>query len=70
MMPLIYADSGTTVTIKKITGKTEVKQFLEKLGFTVGCDVTVVSSAGGNLIVQMKESRVALSRETAGKIMV
>ncbi len=70
MMPLVFADRGTTVTIKKIGGKPDVKQFLEKLGFIVGSDVTVISTGGGNLIVQVRGSRVALNRDIAGKIMV
>ena len=69
-MPLVFADRGTTVTIKKIGGKPDVKQFLEKLGFIVGSDVTVISTGGGNLIVQVRGSRVALNRDIAGKIMV
>lgn len=70
-MPLTFADNGKSSVIKKVGGKTEVRQFLEKLGFTVGSAVTVVSStSGGDLIVQVRESRVALSRDMANKIIV
>ena len=70
MMPLNLANVGESNIIKKIGGKPEVKKHLENLGFVVGGDVTVVNSLGGNLIVNVKESRVALSREMAQKIMV
>ena len=70
MMPLALAEVGEENIIKKIGGSPEVKKHLENLGFVVGGDVTVVNSLGGNLIVNVKESRVALSREMAQKIMV
>ena len=70
MMPLILAAAGETNTIRKVSGNTEVKKHLEDLGFVVGGEVTVVSAIGGNLIVNVKESRIAISREMAGKIMV
>ena len=70
MMPLTMAASGERNTVKKINGKDEVRRFLESLGFVEGGDVTVVSQIGGNLIVNVKESRVAISREMASKIMV
>ena len=70
MMPLALANRGEANIIKKIGGTPEVKKHLENLGFAVGGDVTVVNSLGGNLIVNVKESRVALSREMAQKIMV
>ena len=70
MMPLILAAAGETNTIRKVSGNPEVKKHLEDLGFVVGGEVTVVSAIGGNLIVNVKESRIALSREMAGKIMV
>ena len=57
-------------TIKKIGGKEDVRRFLETLGFVVGSDVTVVSENNGNVIVNIKESRVAISKEMANKIMV
>ena len=70
MMPLILAAAGETNTIRKVSGNPEVKKHLEDLGFDVGGEVTVVSAIGGNLIVNVKESRIAISREMAGKIMV
>ena len=70
MMPLILADVGEENTIKKIGGLPEVKKHLENLGFVVGGTVTVVSSLGGNVIVKVKEARVAISEEMARKIMI
>lgn len=70
MMPLIVADMGTPQIIKRIGGSPEVKQHLENLGFVVGGTVTVVNSMAGNLIVNVKESRIAISREMAQKIMI
>ena len=70
MMPLILAAAGETNTIRKVSGNPEVKKHLEDLGFVVGGEVTVVSSIGGNLIVNVKESRIAISREMPGKIKV
>lgn len=70
MMPLTFATVGETNIIKKVGGLPEVKQHLENLGFVVGGDVTVVNTIGGNLIVKVKEARVAVSREMAQKIMV
>lgn len=70
MMPLIYAEAGQSQTIKKIGGSPEVKKHLEDLGLNVGGQVSVVSSLGENLIVKVKESRVAVSEELAKKIMV
>ena len=70
MMPLTMARPGETVTIRKITGKDEVRQHLAELGFVVGSDVTVVSAIGGNLILQVKESRVALDRTMTNRIMI
>ena len=69
-MPLAFADAGEVNIIKKIGGKPEVKQHLENLGYVVGGTVSIVSSIGGNLIVNVKDSRVAISREMASKIMV
>lgn len=69
-MPLTFAYTGEENIIKKIGGKPEVKQHLENLGFVVGGTVSIVSSIGGNLIVNVKDSRVAISREMAGKIIV
>ncbi|MDR1570687.1 MAG: ferrous iron transport protein A [Oscillospiraceae bacterium] len=70
MMPLMLARVGEENTIKKIGGKADIRQFLENLGFVPGTHVTVVTENGGNVIVSIKESRVAISREMAGKIIV
>ncbi len=70
MMPLILADSGSENIVRKVGGTAEVKQHLADLGFNVGTPVTVVSAMGGNVIVKVKESRVAISKEMAQKIMV
>ena len=70
MIPLALADVGEMNTIKKIGGSTEVKKHLENLGFVVGSGVTVINTIGGNLIVNVKDSRVAISREMAQKIMI
>lgn len=70
MMPLSLAGIGEENTIKKIGGSPEVKQHLENLGFVVGGSVKIVNALGGNVIVNVKESRVAISEEMARKIMV
>ena len=70
MIPLCYADKGEPQIIKRIGGSPEVKQHLENLGFNVGGEVTVVNALGDNMIVKVKESRVAVSDELAKKIMV
>ena len=70
MMPLALVDVGEEAIVKKIGGNPEVKQHLNNLGFVVGGGVTVIASLGGNLIVNVKESRVAISKEMARKIMV
>ena len=70
MIPLSVMNVGETNIIKRIGGGAEVKQHLENLGFVVGGTVAIVNSIGGNLIVNVKESRVALSQEMANKIMV
>lgn len=70
MMPLTFAKSGETVTIRKITGKDEVRQHLAELGFVVDSDVTVVSEIAGNLILQVKDSRIALDKTMASRIMI
>ncbi|MBO7374376.1 MAG: ferrous iron transport protein A [Lachnospiraceae bacterium] len=70
MMPLVLAECGEEQIIKKIGGSPEVKKHLEDLGFNVGGTVSIVNTLGGNLIVNIKESRVALSDELARKIMV
>lgn len=70
MMPLGYANPGENITIKKVGGSPEVKKHLENLGFVVGGDVSVISTLNGNVIVKVKETRVAISDEMARKIMV
>ena len=70
MMPLTMAKVGDTITIRKVSGKDEVRQHLAELGFVVDSDVTVVSEIGGNIIVQVKDSRVALDKTMANRIMV
>ena len=70
MMPLSLAVVGENNIIKKIGGKPEVKKHLENLGFVVGGTVTVVSQMGGNMIVNVKDSRVAIGKDMANKIMV
>ena len=70
MMPLSMAKPGETVTIRKITGKDEIRLHLAELGFVVDSDITVVSEIAGNLILQVKDSRVALDRTMANRIMI
>ena len=70
MMPLALADVGTENLIRKVGGSPEVKKHLEDLGFVAGGTVTVVSSLNGNVIVKVKEARVAISEEMARRIMV
>ncbi len=70
MMPLALANIGEENTVKKISGNQDVKQHLENLGFVVGGNVTVITALNGNVIVKVKESRVAISEEMARKIMV
>ena len=70
MMPLVLADAGTEQLIHKVGGSPELKKHLEDLGFVPGGLVTVVNTLGGNLIVNVKESRVAISQEMAAKIMI
>ena len=70
MIPLTYADVGAEQIIRKVGGSPDRKKHLEDLGVTVGGSVTLVSEMGGNLIVKVKESRIAVSREMAQKIMV
>lgn len=69
-MPLSFSTTGSVVTIKDIKGKDETRRFLESLGFVVGGSVSVVSEIDGNLIVNVKESRVAISKSMANRIMV
>lgn len=70
MMPLTLADIGKENIIKKVGGKAELRQHLENLGFVVGGSVKIVSAMSGNLIVKVKDSRLAISKETAQKIMI
>ena len=70
MMPLVLASTGEENIIRKVGGSPDMKKHLEDMGFTVGGSVTVMNTIGGNLIVKIKESRVAISKEMAGKIMV
>lgn len=70
MMPLTMAKAGETVTIRRISGKDEVRQHLAELGFVVDTAVTVVSSIMGNLIVQVRDSRVAIDQTMANRIMI
>ena len=70
MMPLIFAEPGEEQIIKKIGGSPEVKKHLENLGFVAGGSVSVISSIGGNLIVKVKESRVAINDEMARRIII
>ena len=70
MMPLTMAKAGETVTIRKITGKDEVRLHLAELGFVVDSQVTIVHEIAGNLIVQVKESRLALDKTMANRIMI
>ncbi|MCI8829350.1 MAG: ferrous iron transport protein A [Ruminiclostridium sp.] len=70
MEPLTMVKVGETATIRKISGKDELRQHLAELGFVVDSDVTVVSKIGGNLILQVKDSRIALDKTMANRIMV
>ena len=69
-MPLTFIKEGETGSIKKVGGKEETRQFLENLGFVTGSDVKVVSVANGNLIVNIKDSRIAIGKDMAARIMV
>ena len=70
MMPLVLANAGEEQIVKKVGGSQELRQHLADMGFVPGGSVTVVSTIGGNVIVKVKESRVAISREMAQKIMI
>lgn len=70
MMPLAMAQVGEKGFIQKITGKDEVRQHLAELGFVMGGEVTVVSEIGGNMIISVKDSRIALDRSMACRIMI
>ena len=69
-MPLTMANAGETNIIKKVGGNPDTRKFLESLGFVAGGTVTIISENGGNVIVNVKESRVAVSKEMANKIMI
>ena len=69
MIPLTAARAGETVNIKKITGRDELRRHLAEMGFVVDDDVTVVNEMAGNLIVQVKDSRVALNKDMANRIL-
>lgn len=69
-MPLTMTQVGKMATIRTIHGKEETRRFLESLGFVEGSDVTIISEIGGNMIVNVKNTRIALSKAMAGKIMV
>ena len=69
-MPLTLADTGETYVIRRIGGKPEVKKHLENLGFVIGSNVSVINTIGGNIIVKVKEARVAICQEMAQKIMI
>lgn len=70
MMPLTMATPGEPSVIRKIGGKEETRLFLEKLGFVTGGEVTVISETSGNMIVNIKDSRVAIGKDMANKIMI
>lgn len=70
MMPLSMLNEGEPVEVKKVGGKDETRKFLENLGFVPGSMVTVVSQIGGNIIVNVRDSRVAIGKDMANKILV
>ncbi len=70
MMPLSYATPGEESVIRKIGGSPDVKKHLENLGFVVGSTVKIITALDGNIIVKVKESRIAISDEMARKIMI
>lgn len=70
MMPLALADVGEENMVKRVGGNPEMKKHLEDLGFVAGSNVTIVNKLGGNIIVNVKDSRIAISNEMAQKIMV
>lgn len=70
MMPLSMVNTGETKSIIRISGRDETRRFLENLGFVEGADVTVVSETAGNMIVSVKDARVAIDRSMANRIMV
>lgn len=70
MMPLIMIKPGVTIRVKKITGNDEVKSHLGKLGFVIGEEVTIISEYSGNLILNVKGTRIALDKSLARRIMI
>jgi ferrous iron transport protein A len=70
MMPLTFLNSGEDAIIKKIGGKPETRKHLENLGFIIGSEVSVITEQHGDIIVKVKEARIAISREMANKIFV
>ena len=70
MIPLTMANPGETVTVRRITGKDDVRQHLAELGFIVGEQVAIVNQVSGNLIIQVKDSRIALDKTMASKIFI
>ena len=70
MMPLSMSNIGEPMTIKKVGGKEETRKFLENLGFVTGGVVTVISEVSGNMIVNVKDSRIAIGKDMANRIMV
>lgn len=70
MIPLTLANVGDEYTVRKVGGSPEVKKHLENLGFVAGSNVIIVTEMAGNLVVKVKEARVAVSRELAQKIMI
>lgn len=70
MMPLTMARTGEVQVIKRVSGNEKTRRFLENLGFVSGAAVTVVSAISGNMIVNIKESRIAVNQDMAKKIMV
>lgn len=69
-MPLIMAETGKTLLIKKTGGKEDCRKFLESLGLVPGASISVISKISGNIILQVKESRIAINKELASKIIV
>ena len=70
LMPLTMAQIGAVNIVKRVGGKDEVRKFLETLGFVEGSEVVLLSQNKGNVIVKVKESRIAISKEMANKIMI
>lgn len=69
-MPLTFAKDGEPAFVKKVGGKEDTRQFLENLGFVTGAAVTVISTVGGNVIVNIKDSRIAIGKDMASRILV